>query len=48
MSVQNLIEYIKNRKILILGFGREGKSTYNFIRKHLPEKMLTIGDKNAV
>jgi len=48
MSVQNLIEYIKEKKILILGFGREGKSTYNLIRKHLPDKELTIGDKNAV
>lgn len=48
MSAQNLIEYIKDKKILILGFGREGKSTYNFIRKYLPEKHLTLGDKNIV
>ncbi len=48
MSAQNLIEYIKDKNILILGFGREGKSTYNFIRKHLPEKTLTIGDRNTV
>lgn len=48
MSARRLIEYIKNKKILILGFGREGKSTYNFIRKYLPEKHLAIGDKNAV
>ncbi|MCD7827481.1 MAG: UDP-N-acetylmuramoyl-L-alanine--D-glutamate ligase [Clostridiales bacterium] len=48
MSAENLIEYIKDKKILILGFGREGKSTYNFIRKHLPEKPLTVGDKNGV
>ena len=48
MSVQNLIKYIENKKILILGFGREGKSTYNFIRKYLPVKPLTIGDKNTV
>lgn len=41
-----IIEYIREKKILILGFGREGKSTYNYIRKHLPEKHLTIGDKN--
>ena len=39
-----IIEYIKDKKILILGFGREGKSTYNYIRKHLPDKALTIGD----
>ncbi len=43
-----IIEYIKNKKILILGFGREGKSTYNYIRKHLPEKELFIADKNEV
>lgn len=48
MSAQNLIEYIKDKKILILGFGREGKSTYNFIRKYLPEKHLTVGDRNTV
>ncbi len=41
-----IIEYIKNKKILILGFGREGKSTYNYIRKHLPVKELFIGDRN--
>ena len=48
MSALQLIDYIRDKKILILGFGREGKSTYNFIRKYLPEKHLTIGDKNAV
>ena len=48
MSVQNLIDYIKDKKILILGFGREGKSTYNFIRKYLPQKHLTVGDRNTV
>ncbi len=44
--MSRIIEYIKNKKILILGFGREGKSTYDYIRKHLPEKSLTIADKN--
>lgn len=48
MSAKNLIEYIKDKKILILGFGREGKSTYNFIRRYLPEKHLTVGDRNTV
>ncbi len=41
-----IIEYVKDKKILILGFGREGKSTYEYLRRHLPEKELTIGDKN--
>ncbi len=48
MSAENLIKYIENKKVLILGFGREGKSTYNFIRKYLPAKHITIGDKNSV
>ena len=30
--------------MLILGYGREGKSTYSYIRKHLPEKELFVGD----
>ena len=46
--MSQIIEYIKDRKILILGFGREGISTYNYIRKHLPEKKITIADKNYV
>ncbi len=46
--MSRIIEYIKNKKILILGFGREGKSTYSYIRKHLPQKELYIGDKNSL
>ena len=34
-------------KVLILGFGREGKSTYNLIRKYLPDKHLYIADGNS-
>ena len=35
----------KYSNIAILGFGREGKSTYNFIRKHDKNLKLTILDK---
>ena len=31
-----IIEFLKDKTVLILGFGREGKSTYNYIRKYLP------------
>lgn len=44
--MSQITEYIKDKSVLILGFGREGQSTYNYIRKHLPEKELTIADKN--
>ena len=43
--MSQIIEYIKEKKILILGYGREGISTYNYIRKHLPEKKITIADE---
>ena len=46
--MSQIIEYIKEKKILILGYGREGISTYNYIRKHLPEKKITIADKNYI
>ena len=40
-----IIDYIKEKKVLILGFGREGQSTYNYIRKHLPQKELSVGGR---
>ena len=46
--VKDLINYFDNKKILILGFGREGHSTYNLIRKHYPSMMLYISDENTI
>ena len=42
--IKDLIEYFENKKILILGFGREGQSTYRLIRKYLKEQKLYIAD----
>ena len=44
--MKNLIEHIIDQKILILGFGREGQSTYQYIRKFYPDKELSIADQN--
>ena len=44
--INDLIEYLKEKKILILGFGMEGYSTYRLIRRHLPDKELFISDAN--
>lgn len=41
-------DFFKDKDILILGFGREGQATYNYIRKYFPEKKLTVADKNKI
>ena len=43
-KIEQIIEKLKNEKIAILGFGKEGISTYEFIRRYLPDKYLEILD----
>ena len=40
-----LARLLRDKKILILGFGREGQSTYKLIRGYFPEQVLTIADQ---
>lgn len=44
--INNLIEYFTNKKIIILGFGREGQSSYNLIRRYLKNQIIYVADKN--
>jgi UDP-N-acetylmuramoyl-L-alanine---L-glutamate ligase len=37
---------LANRKLLILGFGREGQSTFRYIRKHFPGIPIGVADRN--
>ena len=37
---------LKNKKVLILGFGREGMDNFRFLRKIFPEKVLGVGDRD--
>lgn len=46
--INEICRQLHNKKILILGFGKEGKSTYQFIRKHFPDKELSIYDKKVI
>lgn len=41
-------EYLQDKSLLLVGFGREGQSSYRYIREFFPEKPLTIADKNPV
>ncbi len=42
------IERLRKKKIVIVGFGREGKSTYRFLRKFFPDKLIGIADKQTI
>ena len=46
--INNLIEFFKGKKVLILGFGREGQSTYKLIRKYLKDQILYIADSKEI
>ena len=43
--MKNIFERFKNKKILILGFGEEGISTYKIIREELPDLKLAVADQ---
>lgn len=36
---------LKNKKVIILGFGVEGKATLKFLRYHFPKQIVTTADK---
>lgn len=46
--LEELRRFFENKKIVILGFGREGRSSYELIRKLLPEQRLWIADLRRV
>jgi len=41
-----LLKILDRKKILILGFGKEGQSSYRIIRQIIPESQIVIADKN--
>lgn len=45
---EQIINYLRNKSILILGFGREGRSSYNFLRKELPDATIAIADQKEI
>jgi len=45
---EKIINFLSNKKIAILGFGKEGQSTYNFIKNNIPNYDITIIDQNPI
>jgi UDP-N-acetylmuramoylalanine-D-glutamate ligase len=39
------LQELKNKKILILGVGREGMDSFFFLRKKFPGKVLALADR---
>lgn len=46
--MNSIISFLKNRRILILGFGIEGRSTLQFIEKYIPDTDVAIADRNPL
>lgn len=43
----HIIEKLAQKSCLILGFGREGKSSYRFLRSKFPDKEIVVADGNT-
>jgi len=44
--VDKVRNYIGGRRVVILGFGREGKSSLSFFKENLPDIQLVVADRN--
>ena len=43
-----ILNRLRGKRILVLGYGREGKSTMRFLQKYLPETDVAVADKNEM
>ena len=39
-----IAEYFRDKSVLLVGFGREGQSTFRYIRTYFPEMPLIFDD----
>lgn len=44
--IESICRRLSGKRILIAGFGREGKSTLRFLQQYMPEAIVGIADKN--
>ena len=43
-----ILNRLRGKRILVLGFGREGRSTLHFLNKYLPNATVDVADKNEM
>lgn len=43
-----ILNRLRGKRILILGFGREGRSTLRFLNRYLPDAVSAVADKNCL
>ena len=43
-----ILNRLRGKRILILGFGREGRSSLHFLKKYLPDADVAVADKNEM
>jgi UDP-N-acetylmuramoylalanine--D-glutamate ligase len=43
-----ILNRLRGKRVLVLGFGREGRSTLCFLNKYLPDANVAVADKNAM
>ncbi|MBO6025810.1 MAG: UDP-N-acetylmuramoyl-L-alanine--D-glutamate ligase [Bacteroidales bacterium] len=43
-----IINRLRGKRMLILGFGREGRSSLAFLKKYLPQEHVAVADKNPM
>ncbi|HUW21981.1 MAG TPA: UDP-N-acetylmuramoyl-L-alanine--D-glutamate ligase [Candidatus Bathyarchaeia archaeon] len=42
---EKLLLFLKDKKILILGFGSEGQAAYTYLRQNFPQKIIGVADR---
>ena len=44
----DIIQYLRDKSILILGYGREGQSALKFIQENLPDNAVAVADVKPI
>ena len=46
MHLDFILQKLEGKRVIILGYGREGSSSYHFIRRYFPTMDITVSDKS--